>query len=403
MDTHQINAAGNQRQPPALLSILSLTLCAFSVTTAEFVIAGILPQVAAGLNISIPAAGRLVTAYAIGMIVGSPLVTLLTVSVPRKPLMVSLLLVFVAGNVLAAIAPNYVTLLAARLLSGSVVGTFFALAVVVAASLAAPGKQASAIAKVAFGFNLAMILGAPLGTLISQQFGWRATFVAIAFFATVAVLFLARLVPVRGIPTTGSIVGELRVLKNRDLQLALGTTAVGNAGVLMFFVYLAPLLTDVSGFAPGSVPTLLLLYGVGATLGNLAGGWLSDRALMTSMIGLLSSLALALVVFWLIGAFQPGASLMVFVIGALAFAIIPGMQTRVLMAAREAPTLGICFNASGFQIAAALAAWAGGEMIARGLELESLSLVGAALTVAGTILALTLKRSDRLLQAAATS
>lgn len=395
MHAQDINAIEDRQQRSALLSILSLTLCAFSVTTAEFVTAGILPQVAAGLGVSIPAAGHVVTAYAIGMIVGSPLVTLLTVSLPRKPLMVALLLIFVAGNVFAALAPNYVTLLAARFLSGSVVGTFFALAVVVAASLAAPGKQASAIAKVAFGFNLAMIFGAPLGTLISQEFGWRATFLAIAAFATVAVTFLARLVPVRGIPTTGSIVGELRVLKNRDLQLALATTAVGNAGVLMVFVYLAPFLTDVSGFAPASVPVLLLVYGVGATLGNLAGGWLSDRALLPSTIGLLLCLAIALALFALFGAFQPAVSSMVFVIGALAFSIIPGMQTRVLIAAREAPTLGICFNASGFQIAAALAAWAGGEMLARGLDLDFLPLVGAAVTVAGSLLALiALKRNN---------
>lgn len=395
MNTLEIHAAAQRHQPSALLSILSLTLCAFSVTTAEFVIAGILPQVATGLAVSIPAAGHLVTAYAIGMIVGSPLVTLLTVSLPRKPLMVTLLLVFIAGNVLAAIAPNYLMLLAARLLSGSVVGTFFALAVVVAASLAEPGKQASAIAKVAFGFNLAMILGAPLGTLLSQQFGWRATFVAIAVFASVAAICLAKLVPVRAIPTTGSIVGELRVLKNRDLQLALATTAVGNAGVLMVFVYLAPLLTNVSGFAADTVPALLLAYGVGATLGNLAGGWLSDRALMPSMIGLLAALAIALLSFWLFGGLQPAAAAMVFVIGALAFSIIPGMQTRVLIAAEQAPTLGICFNASGFQIAAALAAWAGGGMLAHGLALESLPLVGAILTAVGIILAvIAFKRSN---------
>ncbi|MBZ9719216.1 MFS transporter [Mesorhizobium sp. AD1-1] len=395
MDTHTVSAAKDQRQSSGLLSILTLTLCAFSVTTAEFVIAGILPQVAAGLSVSIPAAGHLVTAYAIGMIVGGPLVTLLTVAVPRKPLMVALLLVFVAGNVFAAVAPGYVALLAARVLSGSVVGTFFALAVVVAASLAAPGKQASAIAKVAFGFNLAMILGAPLGTLIGQEFGWRSTFIAIAIFATIAAAFLAKLVPVRGIPTTGSIVGELRVLKDRDLQLALATTAVGNAGVLMFFVYLAPLLTNVSGFVPDRVPVLLLLYGVGATLGNLAGGWLSDRALMPSMIGLLLSLAIALALFCLVGATQPAALVMVFVIGALAFSVIPGMQTKVLIAAQQAPTFGIAFNASGFQIAAALAAWAGGAIIDGSLGLVFLPLIGAAVTVAGAILALILLEQSK--------
>lgn len=395
MDTPTVSATTDQRQPSALLSILTLTLCAFSVTTAEFVIAGILPQVAAGLGVSVPAAGHLVTAYAIGMIVGGPSVTLLTVSVPRKPLMAALLLVFVAGNAFAAMAPTYGSLLAARFLSGSVVGTFFALAIVVAASLAAPGKQASAIAKVAFGFNLAMILGAPLGTLIGQQFGWRSTFIAIAILATIAVAFLAKLVPVRGIPTTGSIAGELRVLKNRDLQLALATTAVGNAGVLMFFVYLAPLLTNVSGFLPESIPALLLLYGVGATLGNLLGGWLSDRALMPSMIGLLLSLAIALSLFWLFGAIQPAALLMMFVIGALAFAVIPGMQTKVLIAAQEAPTLGIAINASGFQVAAALAAWTGGEIIDGSLGLSSLPLIGAAVTVAGAMLAFMLLKRSR--------
>lgn len=163
----------------------------------------------------------------------------------------------------------------------------------------------------------------------------------------------------------------------------------------MVFVYLAPLLTNVSGFAADTVPALLLAYGVGATLGNLAGGWLSDRALMPSMIGLLAALAIALLSFWLFGGLQPAAAAMVFVIGALAFSIIPGMQTRVLIAAEQAPTLGICFNASGFQIAAALAAWAGGGMLAHGLALEPLPLVGAILTAVGIILAvIAFKRSN---------
>jgi DHA1 family inner membrane transport protein len=387
MQTQTVNTAKLQDQPPALLSILTLTLCAFSVTTAEFVIAGILPEVAADLSVSVPAAGHLVTAYAVGMIVGGPVLTLLTVSVPCKLLMVTLLAVFVAGNVFAAIAPSYIALLAARLVGGLVVATFFALAIVVAASLATPGRQASAIAKVALGFNLAMILGAPLGTLIGQQFGWRATFIAIAVLATVAATLLVRLVPVRGVSTAGSVIGELRVLKERDLQLALAMTAIGTAGVLMFFVYLAPLMTNIGGFAPDSVPVLLLVYGVGATLGNLAGGWLSDRALMPSLIGLLLSLAVALALFRLAGESQLIAATMVFVIGALAFSIIPGMQTKVLVTAKAAPTLGIALNASGFQIASALAAWVGGEIINSRLGLNALSLVGACVTIAGAFLA----------------
>ncbi|WP_159592606.1 MFS transporter [Chelativorans xinjiangense] len=388
MDTETVKASDYRREPPTLLSILTLTFCAFSVTTAEFVIAGILPEVAADLSVSIPSAGHLVTAYAVGMIFGGPVLTLLTVGIPRKPLIAALLAVFVIGNLFATVAQNYVALLAARLISGLVVATFFAMVVVVAASLAGAGRQASAVAKVALGFNLAMILGAPLGTVIGQQFGWRATFLAIAILATVALALLVKLVPVRGVPTTGSVVSELRVLKSRDLQLALAMTAVGNAGVLMVFVYLAPLLTRVGGFAPETVPALLLIYGIGATLGNLAGGWLSDRALMPSIIGLLASLAAALALFRLAGQFHLTAAVMVFVIGALAFSVIPGMQTRVLLTGKSAPTLGIALNASGFQIAAAFAAWIGGQVIDSDLRLGSLPLVGAGVTIIGALLAL---------------
>jgi len=394
MDTHTVETADDRREPSTLRSTLTLTLCAFAVTTAEFVIAGILPQVAAGLSVSIPSAGHLVTAYAVGMIVGGPMLTLLTVGIPRKPLIVTLLAVFIIGNLVAAAATNYFALLAARFVSGLVVSTFFAMAVVVAASLVAPGKQASAVAKVALGFNLAMVLGAPLGTLIGQQFGWRATFLAIAVLATVALALLVKLVAVRGVPTTGSAAGELRVLKSRDLLLALAMTAVGNAGVLMVFVYLAPLLTGIGGFAAETVPVLILVYGVGATFGNLAGGWLSDRALMPSIIGLLASLAAALALFWFAGQLQPAAAVMMFVIGALAFSVIPGMQTRVLVIAKAAPTLGIALNASGFQIAAAFAAWTGGQVIDRGPGLASLPLVGACVTLVGTLLALVVSIRD---------
>ena len=373
--------------PPALLSILTLTLCAFAVTTAEFVIAGLLPEVAADLSISIPSAGHLVTAYALGMVAGGPVLTLLTVRLPRKALIVSLLGVFVAGNVAAAAAPNYSALLAARAISGLVVATFFAQAVVIAASLAQPGRQASAVAKVALGFNLAMIVGAPIGTAIGQRFGWRATFLAIGIFAAIALASLVRWVPVRGVTASGSVLGELRVLRNRGFQLALALTAIGNAGVLMVFVYLAPLLIEISGFATGTVPALLLAYGIGAALGNLAGGWLSDRALMGSLVGLLAALSTVLVLFWLLDTLQTPAAILVFMTGALAFSIIPGMQTRVLLTAKEAPTLGIALNASGFQIAAAFSAWLGGQIIESELGLEFVPLAGASVTAIGGLLA----------------
>src|SRR6266545_841833 len=186
MGSLEANEAAGRREPPALLSISTLTLCAFALTTAEFVVAGILPEVAADLSVSVSSAGHLVTAYALGMAIGGPVVTLVTVQLPRKPLAVALLAVFVAGNLAAASAPTYRALLAARAVSGLVVATFFAMAVVIAASLAPAGKQASAVAKVALGFNLAMIVGAPIGTAVGQQFGWRATFFTIAALTAIA-------------------------------------------------------------------------------------------------------------------------------------------------------------------------------------------------------------------------
>lgn len=185
----------------------------------------------------------------------------------------------------------------------------------------------------------------------------------------------------------GSVIGELRVLKGRDLQLALAMTAMGNAGVLMVFIYLAPCLTEIGGFSPGTIPMLLLVYGVGATLGNLVGGWLSDRALMPSIIGLLIALAISLAMFQFVARFQVPAAVMVFAIGALAFSIIPGMQTRVLVTATAAPTLGIALNASGFQISAAFAAWLGGVVIDNGPGLNFLALVAALLTAIGVLVA----------------
>jgi DHA1 family inner membrane transport protein len=372
-----------RQNPPAVVSILSLTLCAFSVTTAEFVIAGILPEVASGLSVSIPEAGHLVTAYAIGMIIGGPLVTLLTARLPRKPLAIALLLTFFLANLATAAALDYYFVLAARLISGLVVSTFFALAIVTAASLAGPGRQAAAIAMVAMGFNLAMILGAPLGTVIGQQAGWRATFLTISVLVAAAVLFLARLVPMRHAPGPGSVVGELRVLRNPHFLLALTVTAIGNAGALMVFIYLSPLLTENAGVASTWIPALLMVYGLGATLGNLAGGWLADKALMPSIVGLLCGLAASLLVLPIAFVSPVATGVAVFVTGAFAYSVIPGLQTRVLGTARAAPTLGIALNASSFQIAAGMSAWLGGDIIARGPGLEALPLAGALLATLG--------------------
>jgi DHA1 family inner membrane transport protein len=370
-------------------------LVVFGLTTGEFVIAGILPDVATNLSVSIPAAGLLVTAYALGMIVGGPVVTVLTARVARKQLIVGLVAVSIIGNLGSAVAPNYVVLLLARFIAGLVVATFFAVAIHTAVSTAPEGKQASTVAKVALGLNLGIILGAPIGTFIGHHFGWRATFVTVAAVTFVALLLVLRFVATQPAATTGSVLGELRVFADRKVQLAIALTALGNVGIVTVFTYIAPLLTKISGFTEGAVPVLLLVYGAGAVVGNFLGGWLSDKALMPSLAGLLAVLAGVLVVFWFVSGVEIPSAILTFVIGVLAFAIIPGMQTRVLTSAGAAPTLAIAVNASGFQLAAAFAGLLGGWVINGGLGLRAIYLVGAALTVVGLLIALYSLRRDR--------
>jgi DHA1 family inner membrane transport protein len=370
-------------------------LVVFSLTTGEFVIAGILPDVATDLSVSIPAAGLLVTAYALGMIVGGPVVTVLTARLARKPLMVGLITVSVIGNLGSAVAPNYTVLLASRFVAGLVVATFFAVAITTAVSMAPTGKHASTVARVTLGLNLGIILGAPIGTFIGQNLGWPATFLTVAVVTVAGLLLVLRLIPAQPAATTGSVLGELRVFASRNLQLAIALTAVGNVGIVTVFTYIAPLLTDVSGFTAGTVPALLMVYGAGAVVGNFLGGWLSDRALMPSLTGLLAVLAGILALFWLVSGVQVAAAILTFVIGVLAFAIIPGMQTRVMTTASAAPTLAVAVNASGFQVAAAFAGGLGGQVISSGLGLRSIYLVGALLTVAGLAIAVYSLRRDR--------
>ncbi|WP_406234221.1 MFS transporter [Nocardia sp. NBC_01009] len=381
------------------LSLLSLMLVVFSLTTGEFVIAGILPDVAADLSVSVSAAGLLVTAYAVGMIVGGPVITIATARLARKPLIIGLIAVAVLANLGSAVAPNYAVLLITRGAAGLVVATFFAVAIATAVSTAPPDRQSAAVAKVALGMNLGIILGTPIGTpigtLIGQSFGWRATFATVGVFAAGAVLMVLRFVPVLPVHATGPVLPELRVFANRDVQMAIALTAVGNVGLVMVFSYIAPLLTEVAGFADGAVPILLLVYGVGAVIGNFLGGWLADKSLLPSVAGLLGCLAAALMVMWAVGADAAPVAASIFVIGVFGFAIIPGMQTRVMATASAAPTLAIAVNASGFQLAAAFAGWLGGRVGDSAWGLRSIYLVGALLTFAGLVIAVYMVHRDR--------
>lgn len=353
----------------------TLMLCVFGITTGEFVLAGILPGVAAGLDVSVPAAGLLVTAYALGMIAGGPLLTAVTARYPRKPLIMALLAVAVAGNLASAAAPSYAVLFAARVVTALVTATFFANAIVIVATAAPADRQASAVARLVLGMNLAMVLGAPLGTFVGTHAGWRATFLAIALCCAVGLALIPRLVPATA-GASASATAELRVFRTSAVWLAIAVTAVGSAGVLVVFTYFAPLATA-AGFTEGAVPVLLLVYGVGAAVGNLLGGRLADRVPVLSQPVLLAALAAVLALMWVSGT----NVVMVFVLGALGFAVVPGMQARVLAAAGDAPTLAVAVNASAYQVAAAGAGWLGG--VALGMGAGAVYLVAAAVTVAG--------------------
>lgn len=382
------------------LPVLSLMLVVFSFTTGEFVIAGILPEVAIDLAVSVPSAGLLVTAYAVGMIVGGPVVTVLTAGTARKRLILGLVGVSVLANLASTVAPGHGVLLVARFAAGLVVATFFAVAIATVTATAGPGKEASAVAKVTLGMNLGIILGTPIGTFVGQNWGWRATFACLAAFTLLALTMVLRFVPTQDTASdsaapTGPRLAQLRVFSNQGTVLAIALTAIGNLGVVTVFTYIAPLLTEVSGFATGTVPVLLLVYGVGAVLGNIVGGRLADRALLPTVAWSLTALAAALALFWLFGDQPIPAVALTFVLGVLAFAIIPGMQTRVLASAPAAPILAIAVNASGFQLAAAFAGWLGGQVVDSSLGLSAVPLVGIVPTVVGIAIAAHLLRGDR--------
>lgn len=369
-----------------MLRLGILMFCVFSITTGEFVVAGILPEVASDLQVTVGAAGLLVTAYAAGMIVGGPLLTAMTAGIDRKRLMLALLAVAAAGNAASALAPGFAPLLAARVVTALATSTFFAQAIVVAVKSAPPERAGTMVSRLAFGMNLAMILGAPIGTRIGGQWGWRATFAVLgaACLLGLGLVFWQLASPSEDERT--SAVSELRTLRRRPVLLALAITAVGNAGVLMVFSYLAPLLTDLGGHPAARLPVLLLAYGAGATIGNLVGGALYDRHPRVSQPVLLGLLAAVLAGSWFVAASPALTVAAVVAIGLLGFAIIPGMQARVMTTAAEAPTLAMAVNASGYQVAAACAGLFGGLIADSSAGPRPIYLVAAGLTLCGLLM-----------------
>jgi len=347
------------------LALYALTAGAFGIGVTEFVIMGLLLEVSGEFQVSIAAAGLLISGYALGVVVGAPLLTAMTARWPRKRVLIGLMVIFTLGNAACALAPNYAALMAARVLTALAHGTFFGVGSVVATGLVAADRKASAIAVMFTGLTVANILGVPFGTWLGQQFGWRATFWAVALVGALALAVIAALVPRdRGAPEAADWRADLAAIARRPVLLGLLTTVLGYAGVFAVFTYIAPMLTGISGFSEGAVSPILLVFGGGLVAGNLLGGRLADRNLVATVLGTLAALALVLGLMTFALHDRWAAVLFVGLLGAAGFATVAPLQIWVLGQAEGAGrSLASSFNIAAFNLGNAIGAWAGGAVI----------------------------------------
>jgi DHA1 family inner membrane transport protein len=370
------------------LALLALAIGAFGIGTTEFVVMGLLPQIADDFGVSIPSAGFLVTGYALGVVVGAPLMTLLGTKVGRKTMLMLLMGVFAVGNLLSALAPTFPLMLVGRIVTSLAHGAFFGIGAVVAAELVAPQKKAGAIATMFTGLTVANIVGVPLGTFIGQAVGWRLTFAGVAALGAVGLFGIAKLVPAMPRPEGAHLRREVAAFRNVQVVLAMGMTVLGFGGVFAAVTYIAPMMTHVAGYSDGAVTWLLVLLGIGMFLGNLIGGRYADRALMPMLYTTLGGLAVALGLFTFTAHNKILAAVTLLLVGALGFATVPPLQKRVLDQAHGAPTLASAVNIGAFNLGNALAAWLGGIVISAGFGYTAPNWVGALLAAAALVLAL---------------
>lgn len=384
---------GSQRMP---LAVYALTAGAFGIGTTEFVIMGLLMQVAADLHVSIASAGLLISGYALGVFAGAPLLTAATGRLPRKAVLVALMVVFTLGNLACALAPNYEVLMAARVLTSLAHGTFFGVGAVVATSLVAEDRKASAISIMFTGLTVATLLGVPAGAWLGLHHGWRMTFWAVAAIGVVATLVIATMVPNnRGNDVASSLRDEIRMVARPPVLLGLLMTVLGFGGMFTVYTFIQPLLTQVTGFADAAVSPILLVFGVGMIAGNLLGGRFADRGLARALLGTLAALAatMALMAF----ALHSKIAMVLFVglLGAAAFATVSPLQLWVLRKAEGAQSLASSLNIGAFNLGNAFGAWLGGAVIASGTGLPALTWIGALVPASALLVALYAIRRER--------
>jgi DHA1 family inner membrane transport protein len=349
------------------LSLFALALAAFAIGTSEFVIMGLLPDLARDLHVNIPSAGLLVTGYAMGVVIGAPILAMATARLPRRAALLGLIATYAVGNLLCAVAPSYALLMAARVLTALCHGAFFGIGSVVAADLVPRQKRGQAIAIMFSGLTLANVLGVPGGTALGQFAGWRAAFWCVVAIAVAATAAIAWAVPRLPRPETTDLLAEFRVLRKPQVILAMLSSVLLSASLFSVFTYVTPMLEGVTHVSPRMVTWLLLLFGVGITAGNLVGGRLGDWRLMPSIAGVQAGLIVTLIVLTLTLPGLVPVAVTILVWGVLTFATATPLQMRVVDTAPEAPNLVATLNQGAFNLGNATGAWLGGAAISAGV------------------------------------
>lgn len=378
------------------IAIYALTVGAFGIGVTEFVIMGLLLQVASDLGVSTPAAGLLMTGYALGVFVGAPILTLATRRLPQKTTLLVLMVVFTLGNLASALAPTYETLMAARLVTALAHGTFFGVGSMVATRLAPANREAAAISIMFTGLTLATLLGVPFGAWLGLAFGWRSTFWAVSGIGLLALATLALLVPKGQAEQPAPLKDELAVLTRPQVQLGLLMTVLGFGGVFAVFTFIQPILVELAGYSRTAVSSILLVFGAGLVAGNLAGGRWADRSLRRALPGSLALLTLAMFASTFAFHSRVGAAIAAFALGAAAFATVAPLQMRVMQqAGGVGQGLASSLNIAAFNLGNALGAWLGAVVISHGPGLASIPTIAALAPLVAlvlTILSLVIER-----------
>lgn len=371
----------------ARLPLLALALGGFSIGTTEFTTMGLLPQIADDLQVSIPTAGHVITAYALGVVVGAPLLTTVAARMDRRTLLLVLMAAFTVGNVLSALAPTAGWLVAARFAAGLPHGAFFGVGAAMGAHVAGPGRRGQAVATMMAGLTIANVVGVPLSTVLGQAFGWRAAFVAVGALGLATLAALWRFVPGLAVAEGVSVRTEVRALRNARLWVVCAAGAIGFGGMFAVYSYVAPLLTDVTGVAEATVPLVLALFGVGMTVGTLLGGRLADRSVPRTVLLGFATTIVALVLIAVVAQWVVPGVLAIVALGVTSQVLGIALQSWLMDLSPQAPSLGAALCHSALNVGNAAGAWAGGVVIAAGLGYLAPAWVGAGLTAAGLVIA----------------